>query len=208
VKPKRTIEPAKHDGLENKREAFYSALVQAWFATRLERNRTIVTLSSAGIGLLVTLMTATKIVSSLQIVFYGFGVVSFLIAIVYCIQIFGRNAKLIEATLSDPKHSLTLSRWDRIAVVAFITGVISSGAAGIISAEQHLPNAEQPTMQNDKNKQAIVKPSADTLQRSFTGLQALHPDNLAKPSAAAAQGSQGESKQTTPAVVVPTKKPN
>ena len=43
--------------LEGKNIAFYSTLLSAWIQTKMERDKTLVTLSAAAIGLLVTILT-------------------------------------------------------------------------------------------------------------------------------------------------------
>lgn len=47
--------------LEGKNIAYYSVLVNAWIQTRMERDKTLVTLSAAAVGLLVTLLTTVGI---------------------------------------------------------------------------------------------------------------------------------------------------
>lgn len=42
---------------EGKNIAHYSVLLDAWIQTRTERDKTLVTLSAAGVGLLVTILT-------------------------------------------------------------------------------------------------------------------------------------------------------
>ena len=50
--------------------ALYSAVVQAWAGTRMEKDRSILNLSAAGIGLLVTLLTTVGVTARCQLVLY------------------------------------------------------------------------------------------------------------------------------------------
>ncbi|MGY0582644.1 MAG: hypothetical protein ACW7DV_11235, partial [Paraglaciecola chathamensis] len=46
---------------EGKNVAFYSTLLSAWIQTKMERDKTLITLSSAAIALLVTMLTTVGI---------------------------------------------------------------------------------------------------------------------------------------------------
>ncbi|MDA8663964.1 hypothetical protein N9L66_03280 [Porticoccaceae bacterium] len=48
--------------LEGKNVAYYSTMLSAWIETKMERDKTLVTLSAAGIGLLVTILTVIGVV--------------------------------------------------------------------------------------------------------------------------------------------------
>jgi hypothetical protein len=53
--------------LEGKNIAHYSTLLSAWIQTKMERDKTLVTLSSAAIGFLVAILTAAGIEFEIQL---------------------------------------------------------------------------------------------------------------------------------------------
>ena len=67
--------------LEGKNIAHYQTLLSAWIGTKMERDKTIVTLYAAAIGLLVTLLTTLGAKSYLEIAFYVGGFLGFATAI-------------------------------------------------------------------------------------------------------------------------------
>ena len=79
--------------LKDKKEVeFYAANVEAWFNTRIEHDKSLLTLSAGGIGLLITLLTTVG-ASSIQILLlYGFAILFFLVCIISVLIIFKRNS--------------------------------------------------------------------------------------------------------------------
>ena len=58
--------------------AFYSKVVEAWVATRMEKDKTLLSLATGGIGLLVTLLSTLGASSPTQLLLYGSAGVSFI----------------------------------------------------------------------------------------------------------------------------------
>jgi hypothetical protein len=98
--------------LEGKNVAYYSVLLTAWIQTRMERDKTLVTLSAAGIGLLVTILSTSGVKSSLQLAFFVGSFAGFLITIWSCVQIYQRNSLHIEQEIrgSEQKKDLGLGK--------------------------------------------------------------------------------------------------
>src|SRR5688572_21338974 len=80
---------------EGKNIAHYSVLLQAWVDTRMERDKTIVTLAAAGVGLLVTILAATGVKYRWEIFLYGRAFVGLGLSIYISLEIFRRNSKHI-----------------------------------------------------------------------------------------------------------------
>ena len=104
--------------------AFYSSLLAAWINTRMERDKSLFTLSSAGIGLLVTLLTTgaahPAAHRSWYVVAFGF----FLLALLTALAVFERNAHHIRQLADDPGARDRLLDWlDRLLVTWFVLGV-------------------------------------------------------------------------------------
>jgi hypothetical protein len=76
-------EPGKKDELAGKRVAFYSSLVNAWIQTRMEVDKTLIVISSAGIGFLITLLTRKVGISCNLFLLYLAAFVSFY----FCVEL-------------------------------------------------------------------------------------------------------------------------
>jgi hypothetical protein len=110
--------------------AHYSASVQAWFGTKMEKDKSLLTLSSAGIGILVSLGANSRA----ERIFYVFAIL-FLIITVFCtLLVFEINAKLIETVIreEDTTRSGKLADvLDYALMLSFLLGVIAFAMLGI-----------------------------------------------------------------------------
>lgn len=77
---------------EKKQLAFYSALVTGWLNTRMERDKSLLTLSATGVGLLITLLTKFNAPSGAVTYCYVGAIVCFCVCIGSVLYIFTRNA--------------------------------------------------------------------------------------------------------------------
>ena len=78
---------------QEKEVAYFSAIVDAWVETRMEKDRALLGLSTGGVGLLATLLTTVGVARMWQLILYSAGALAFGFAIVTAIRIFGRNAE-------------------------------------------------------------------------------------------------------------------
>lgn len=90
-----------NDEQTSKRVAFYSSLVNAWVQTRMEVDKTLIVISSAGIGFLITLLTRNGGISCSLFLLYLAAFVSFFSVIVLCIMIFHRNSSYLEKVIKE-----------------------------------------------------------------------------------------------------------
>jgi hypothetical protein len=127
-----TRDPSKE--LEAKQVEYYSAIVQAWLGTRMERDRTIVTLSAGGIGLLVTLLTAVGVSTPWAIVPFIGAFLGFSTALGVAIAIFKLNADYLEAEITKKTERPPLGKLDWVMMISFGLGVIFSIVIGIVAA--------------------------------------------------------------------------
>lgn len=101
------VEPPDSDeGLASKYAAFHEAVYQAWFATALEQTKAVFAISSAGVGMALTLIfgsTAKKPIPW-DSVWLVFALVSFAVSAWLCISVFAVNTK-IAASLSQGSDS-------------------------------------------------------------------------------------------------------
>jgi hypothetical protein len=201
--------------------AFYGASVEAWYNTRLERDKSLLTLSTGGIGLLLTLIAAFGIHSAESLVLYVLALMAFVVCLGAVLWIFQRNSEhLVEVIHHREKSDLLLEVLDKIAISTFLAGVALSSVLGIAGAVRSFQTQEQSSMtKSDKtvvktvmvgdsyNRAADLRPD---FRRSFSGAAKLLPDT------AQVQTSQGTTSQSqsqtsqqssTPATpITPTKK--
>jgi hypothetical protein len=124
------------DSADPKDLAYYSALVGAWIETKMERDRTLVTLSAAGIGLLVTILTTAGIASQRWILWlYGGAFLGFVLTLLATLVVFGRNSRLIEqAVQGTSQESPKLRRLDLFSMTCFSFAVGCTIAIGFVAA--------------------------------------------------------------------------
>jgi hypothetical protein len=119
----------------DKQVEYYSGQVIAWFNTKLERDKSILTLSTGAIGLLITLASAIDIKSNgtgclILIVLY-IAIFCYLSSIILVLRIFLYNAKYIQADITNNKeqfkeYTRKLKNLDSFSIWAFIIGIIFS----------------------------------------------------------------------------------
>lgn len=121
--------------LEGKNIAHYSILLGAWIQTRMQRDKTLVTLSSAGVGLLVTLLTTVEISEQWIIYLFGGAFSGFGLTIWSSLQIYQRNSKHIEDSIrGSSKDDSRLEKYDKLSIRAFYVGAIFTISIGIVSS--------------------------------------------------------------------------
>ena len=122
--------------IQNLKEVeFYSATVNAWYGTRFEHDKSLLTLSVAAIGLLVTLASTIGITSHCLLFFYVLALCCFVIYLISLLCVFKRNSKHLEDVvngLDDGDKMLEIL--DKISFGSFISGVICSSIIGILAA--------------------------------------------------------------------------
>lgn len=114
--------------------AWYSALVHAWVATRMELDKSILTLSAGAVGLLVTLLINFGVNTQCELLLYIVSLVLFLIAISCALAIFFYNSVLIgNLCKKDYKENRLLKRLDRALILSFAAGIFSTVALAFIT---------------------------------------------------------------------------
>ena len=172
-------EEARHRALrelEGKNVQHYSVLLAAWIQTRMERDRTIVALSAAAIGLLVTLLTTTGVPRWWLLIPYGTAFIGFAVSIGAALAIYQRNSEKIENDIrgsSDPGYrAINLTPYDRAAVVGFFVGATSVIVIGLASATLSYLTARD-SMPDPKRETVTAPRPGET--RSLQGIEALKP---------------------------------
>ncbi|MGC9491547.1 hypothetical protein, partial [Vibrio genomosp. F10] len=81
---------------KEKEVEFYAATVGAWLNTKFELDKSLLTLSTGAIGLLVTLLTTVGASSVEGLVLYFVALLCFLVCVISILLVFKRNAKHLE----------------------------------------------------------------------------------------------------------------
>jgi hypothetical protein len=115
--------------------AFYSAVVSGWIETKMERDRTIVTLSAGAIGLLVTVLATVGVKTPFTVWLYAGALVGFGVAGICTIVIFHRNATYLEKVVQGTTSKSTMLGWlDRVTLIFFGLGIILTILIGATAA--------------------------------------------------------------------------
>ena len=115
--------------LENNKDVeYYSHLVNSWITTRMEKDKAILTLSTAGLGVLVSFFSNISYTNITSSILYGLALISFILAIISGIWILSENANYCEAVICDetPKNDKLISILDYSLICNFIFGLIVS----------------------------------------------------------------------------------
>jgi hypothetical protein len=114
------------NSLDNQNKAaYYQALVNAWFTTRMEKDKQLLTLSSAGVGLIITFQS--KLNTYLEFFLWLLTGFCFLTSIFLLLWILRKNSDLIEHTINNNdsiKLEKRVSLMDTLVSVSFYLGVV------------------------------------------------------------------------------------
>ncbi len=188
-----------NDDLRKEKEVqYYTSIVNAWFNTRLEKDKSLLTLSAAAIGLLITLLTTIGANSTDRVILYGLAIISFIICLCAVIIIFQRNSDHLEKVAK--KESTTdpyLKLLDKIASYTFVLGIIFSMVIGISAGIENLNNKGDIKMTDKKstttNQSTTRNGNFVEGQRSFVGISGLDPSGSSNSGSQSSSSSGGQS---------------
>jgi hypothetical protein len=200
---------------KEKAVAFYAAMVEAWVATRMEKDRTLLTLAAGGIGLLVTLLTTVAPTSGWQLGFYAAGGLSFLATVILAIKIFDRNSEHVERVIygEGRRESPFLDKLDKWLFRSFVSGVlctcIVAGWSGYVGLQRRNSVANQQaeikaivtTPGETKSLSGVGNLAPTPLRESLSGVANLAPTPApvnATPAAAQGTGTPANASPSTP----------
>ena len=203
---------SRKESIDEKEIAWYAAGLGAWYATRLEHDKSLLTLSAGGIGLLITLESTVGIPSLTALIFASLAVLAFIACLVAVLLIFKGNSDHLEEVVHAGKgHSPRLAFLDRFAISAFLAGVILSCVVGFAGATRSIATKrfdmayvkKTTTYADSVNGVHRMKP-ADKIIKSFNGVGNMSPasQSTAQPQAGSSQAAE------TPAAAVPTGTPS
>lgn len=133
----------EHAKFEARDVEYHSQGYAAFFGTRMEKDKSILTLSVVGIGYLATFSKiGDEPLSGVELYLFFLAAASFLTAIIVVIQVFQTNGDFIKSLLS-PRPEIQqlaeplnkkLKRSDKIVVFSFILGIITTILMGYIAS--------------------------------------------------------------------------
>jgi len=166
-----TADPNRNKAASDSELAEYnSALRNAWITCGLELDRTLLTLSAGGIGILITLLTTGTIEHYLEIVLFTLAVLFFLSTLICMIWALELNKIHIEQTLkgyegADPR----LTKVDLLARIFFIIGIIFTLIIGINAGIKSLNKYKE------EQKMAEEKKQIQRVDESLNNLSSMKP---------------------------------
>ena len=187
--------------LEGKNVVHYQVLLSAWIESRMEQDKTIITLSAGAIALLVTIITTVGIKGFWQYLFATTAFAGFITAICSCLPIYQLNAKHLEENLrseSTENTSNLLKKLDKITIRSFYTGIVcfvlmalfvSFQKTGGLTMAEKKQGAPKKVEKIQESVSGIKKLSPQEIEigKSLEGINNLSPQNLKPSSSASSQ---------------------
>jgi hypothetical protein len=166
--------------LKGKNIAHYSVLLSAWIQTRMERDKTLVTLSLAGVGFLITIVNVVGLNSNLSAVLFAVSFLGFMLTIWSSLEIYERNAKHLERELRGAEATrdqkpLKLEQFDKLSKWAFLIAALCAIFGGTISAgSKYMAIKVSQTTNKPTQEQQQSDTSSEHLH-SIQGVETLRP---------------------------------
>lgn len=158
--------------LEGKNVAFYSNLLSAWIQTKMERDKTLITLSSAAIALLVTILTTVGINQIYALLLCVAAFLCFGLCIGTSLHIYQLNSIHLENELGSEIKDIKLEKFDKFSYVSFLFGVFFLCSFGVSSANLSFLKTESLKLNNQNN---IKINTVEKEDKSLGGIAKLKP---------------------------------
>lgn len=113
---------------------FKSQSYASFYNTSMEKDKSILTLSVAGIGFLVTLLNLSTTISRIDYALFILAAIAFLVSIYSIVTTFGKNADYILDLVQDKDVTIKeykLKVLDKLAISSFYIAIVSSILLGI-----------------------------------------------------------------------------
>jgi hypothetical protein len=124
--------PSATTGTTTRRDAFEAELLRAWLGTRLEHDRSLLTLGTGGVGLMIGLVKLARPVGSIAFGFHLVAFVAFLVTTLSSLLIFRLNSTYLEGVAkgSGGSRSRVVAILDVAASSSFFLGVTAAACIG------------------------------------------------------------------------------
>lgn len=169
--------------LQGKNIAHYSQILGAWIQTNIEHDKILITLSAAGVGLLVTILSTVGSSSLSELLLFGLSLIFFIFTIWMKLKTLEENAERIEQELRAPEggsKELNLSqkklrRLDKYSKRIFVAAVVCAATIGIIKGIHTLTLENQEMPNNPENVVRNTRDHAEVQKHSLADIQNVRP---------------------------------
>lgn len=138
----------------------YSAAQNAWYNTQIEYDKSLLTLSTAGLGFVIALLNAAGATSAEILILNLLAIVSFLISMGSVLFIFKKNGRYLYERLipktqatKPSSNSCLLGFLDNLATVSFALGIVFSTIIAV-SIALNSYNKSKEKVVAEKNQQS------------------------------------------------------
>ena len=168
-KPDTSQNSPQPQDVELKKPAYYSAIYDAYFATLIEADKSILTISAGGVGLLVTLLNVFQVKSAWDIIIYLIALAFFVTSIVASIFIFKRNRAVLMNLLMDKEQKdSVLTFLDYLNIISCILGIILTIYIGLSAGIQKLNAKPIPDTNNASQRVQINTLNGNVILQGYS----------------------------------------
>ncbi len=160
---------------------FNSQAYASFYSTKLEKDKSILTLSVAGLGFLITFTNFAATLDAFTYMVFILAALAYLFCVFNVITIFEKNALyIIEVTTESDKSSnleVQLRKHDKRAIYSFYFGILLSFVLGISTSVQSLLKGQDMSDNNKTNQTTgaqFINESV-VVAESFEGLSKMKP---------------------------------
>lgn len=180
------------DVFKQKDIAYYSAMLNGWIQNRMERDRSLITLSAGGIGLLITLLSTVGIKNNSELTLYSVALFFFLVTLGLVLTIYKRNSTYIEKALKKiTERDPVLSKLDLFSSITFGLAVIFSISIGILNGITLINKTSGDNIMNkQKNIHKMIDNEKGVIKKSVNGITNLSPEAITDSSGSSTSDSQ------------------
>ena len=162
---------------DEEQKDFRNLLRESWLGSIMERDKSIFTVASGGIGLLFAFIQESKIRTQFEMCVYLIALAGFLAAVIASVLVFKENRDYFQALLlKTERNDKILSFLDKLMIGGFFIGIaFSTIFVGLKTIESYTENQknENPAM-NDNNRKPTQNPR-ERLDESAKGFDRLAP---------------------------------
>ena len=159
---------SEDDELKLKRIEYYSASVNTWFATSMELDKSILTLSAGGIGILFAFQKDYGIKDPFAFITFIGALICFIISLISVLKIFDINREHIKRVLAEEEEE-SKSLWclDKIKIWSFKLAIILTAVLVLINIAS--------TTDKNIEEEKMGKKVTEIQQDSISGMKNIAP---------------------------------
>ena len=140
----------------------YAAAQNAWYNTQIEYDKSLLTLSTAGLGFVIALLNTAGAASAESLILNLLAIISFLISMGSILYIFKKNGTYLHERLmpkiqatEPPTHCCLLGFFDNLAAISFALGIVFSTILAISVALNSYSQFKEKVV-TDKNQHSGI----------------------------------------------------